>query len=337
MLESLRRGACGERRARTGLKGTDTATNRTRLDLGLGLLSFNLSPASAHGWQQSYRAAARIAEEADSSAIESIFLSEHHFVADGYCPALLPVAAGLLSTTHRLVVGTAALLLPLADKRRVARQLRDLGSLRDRLRLGIALGYRDEEFRGFERSKRERGKLMDASIEHLLGECGRQTLVICAASPPGVARALKYGLPLLVDSSVPVQTALEWIETFRAESDEEITLIREVWVSDDGSAPPQSVAERGYAFWQYLSWNHWDHPPPDTVLSETMNLTSAVRRTEESWLRTDPQRFSSFTRDLARRGVDRLVARIAWSGRPFDHDVVQALIEASSESHQDRS
>ena len=42
---------------------------------------------------------------------DELWLSEHHSFYDGYCPALLPAAASVLSVTERLRVGTGMLLL----------------------------------------------------------------------------------------------------------------------------------------------------------------------------------------------------------------------------------
>ena len=305
--------------------------------LGLGLLSFNLTPSQEFTWTGSYRNAIRDARRAEALGLESIWLSEHHFVSDGYCPALMPVAGALLQATETLIVGTAALLIPLTDGRRLARQLRSLGTLGERFRLGVAIGYRSEEFRGMGRDRSKRGRMMDAMLEDLIGEFGPERIIICASSPVAVDRAIRYDLPLLTDEAVPVATALEWGRRFRATTDKELTMYRGIWLSADGSAPPEKVWERDLAYWQYLAWDYepsWldDDSPPSTepFLRAQADIATLARQGEEKWLRCTPAQFAALLKELAAAGFDRFIARIAWAGSPLDDDVMQALAALSS-------
>ena len=305
--------------------------------LGLGLLSFNLTPSHRFTWTGSYRNAIRDAQRAEALGLESVWLSEHHFVSDGYCPALLPVAGTLLQATETLIVGTAALLIPLADGRRLARQLRSLGTLRERFRLGVAIGYRSEEFRGMGRDRRKRGQMMDAILEDLIGEFGPDGIIICASSPVAVDRAIRYDLPLLTDEAVPVSTALEWGRRFREASDKELTMYRGIWLSADGSAPPEKVWERDLAYWQYLAWDYepsWvDDDVPrsaDPFLRAQADIATLARQGAEKWLRCTPGQFAGLLQGLAAGGFDRFIARITWAGTPFDKDVMKALAALSN-------
>jgi alkanesulfonate monooxygenase SsuD/methylene tetrahydromethanopterin reductase-like flavin-dependent oxidoreductase (luciferase family) len=96
---------------------------------------------------------------------ESVSLSEHHFVDDGYLPSLLAMACVIASRTERLGIGTNILQLPLHHPLRVAEDalVGDVLSA-GRLRLGVANGYREQEFAGFGTSTRHRKGRMEEAV-----------------------------------------------------------------------------------------------------------------------------------------------------------------------------
>jgi alkanesulfonate monooxygenase SsuD/methylene tetrahydromethanopterin reductase-like flavin-dependent oxidoreductase (luciferase family) len=53
--------------------------------LGISL-SFQIHPGIDKGWDHAYREGIELAAEADRLGVESIWTSEHHGEADGYCP-----------------------------------------------------------------------------------------------------------------------------------------------------------------------------------------------------------------------------------------------------------
>src|SRR5260370_39394494 len=94
-------------------------------------------------WGRAYRDLREYAVLMEDLGYDELWLSEHHFFYDGYCPALLPAAASVLSVTERLRVGTGMLLLPMYDPRRLSAVTADLSSRsRGRLDLGAGMGYR---------------------------------------------------------------------------------------------------------------------------------------------------------------------------------------------------
>ena len=96
---------------------------------------------------------------------DDVWLSEHHFVEDGYTPSMLPIAAAIAARTRRIHIGTSVLLLPLHDPIRVAEDAATVDILSDgRLELGVAIGYRRAEFSGFGVPHDERGARMDEAL-----------------------------------------------------------------------------------------------------------------------------------------------------------------------------
>jgi hypothetical protein len=310
--------------------------SRDRPNLGVGLLSFNTSLVSNHSWADSYRAGINIARTAESLGLESVWLSEHHFVPDGYCPTLMPVAGSILAATEKLVVGTAVVLLPLADPARLCQQVRSLGSLAQRLRLGVALGYREEEFKGLGRVRRERGRVMDRHIEHLIDEIGELgTLTIAAASHVGVSRAIKYDLPLLIDGAVPFSSVVDWVNEYRAVSDKEVTVSRECWINSEGVAAPHAVADREFGYAQYVSWDwsdtHDDQSNPNDGAAMDQ-LDEIIEWSRGHWLRATERDFDAVLAGLYAVGVDRVHCRLSWSGVPLDEEVVRAIAATGAAS-----
>jgi alkanesulfonate monooxygenase SsuD/methylene tetrahydromethanopterin reductase-like flavin-dependent oxidoreductase (luciferase family) len=118
-----------------------------------------------HPWQDVYETTLRFVDQAEDVGLDEVWLTEHHFAEDGYCPALLPVAAAIAARTQRIRIGTKALLLPLHEPLRVAEDAAVVDTLSGgRLDLGVAAGYRPAEFEGFAIDPSERGRRMDEGL-----------------------------------------------------------------------------------------------------------------------------------------------------------------------------
>ena len=88
----------------------------------LDLRSPAFSPART---EDLYAAALDIAAWADTRGFDSIMVSEHHGVEDGFLPSPIPMMGALVGRTRKLRIGAAALLVPLYEPVKLAQQFRD--------------------------------------------------------------------------------------------------------------------------------------------------------------------------------------------------------------------
>lgn len=127
------------------------------IDCGF-LFPFRNPDFARRPWQELYRDHIALAAHSETLGFDHVWLTEHHFVDDGYSPALMPIATAIAAQTRRVRIGTFVLLLPLHATVRLVEDVATADVISGgRIDLGVGLGYRVGEFAGMGISPRERG------------------------------------------------------------------------------------------------------------------------------------------------------------------------------------
>jgi probable F420-dependent oxidoreductase len=169
-------------------------------------------------WPQLYRETLDQAARAERLGFSSIWLSEHHFSEEGYLPSLTAVLGALAMRTSQARLGTAVLLAPLHHPLRLAEDLAVVDQLSGgRLDVGLAPGYKPDEFAVLGVPKAERGARTDETIEILqrawrserFSFAGKHFTFddVIVAPPPVQESAGRAGPPIWVGGSSPAAAA----------------------------------------------------------------------------------------------------------------------------------
>ena len=88
------------------------------MNLRFGVLWPFRNPAySKIPWEHLYRSHLDLIADSEAMGFDDAWLTEHHFVDDGYSPSLLPIAAAISQRTTRIRIGTFLVLAPLHNHR----------------------------------------------------------------------------------------------------------------------------------------------------------------------------------------------------------------------------
>jgi len=233
---------------------------------GIGYYSLQSPPHKPRPHRELYSEMLNEIETAEQMGFESAWLTEHHFLDDGYCPSPLPTAAAIAARTKKIRIGTGILLMPLYDPVKVAEDSAVVDLISGgRFILGLGLGYRKEEFDNFGRSLKERKGRIEESLEILHKAWSDETfsyngkyykltnvnitpkpvqkpipLTIGAFSEPAIRRAARIGASLFIPAIgvLPIVKALfDMHSTFISEYGRnpveiEKPLVREIYISN---------------------------------------------------------------------------------------------------------
>src|SRR5271166_2929452 len=102
----------------------------------------------------------------ENHGFDDVWLSEHHFIEDGYLASILPVAAAIAARTNRIRIVSGVLLAPFHNPMRLAEDIATVDVISGgRFELGAGLGFKREEFEGFGAPFKERGVRTNQSLE----------------------------------------------------------------------------------------------------------------------------------------------------------------------------
>ena len=281
-------------------------------------------------WGRAYRELREYALLMEELGYDELWLSEHHFFYDGYCPALLPAAAAVLSVTEKLRAGTGMLLLPMQDPHRLAVVSHDLNQRSNgRLDLGVGMGYRDIEFDGHGVSRKQRLPRMLRGLEVLEAEqkSGGATLWMGAQLLEPVKRAGLHGHPILFSAALPVERCRTlaavwedgWREGGHTGPKPALGALRNIWLTEDAEerAAARDWVRASYVQYAGLGWTLpavGDHQQQDYA-EET---DKAIADTVETTITGSAERCIEQLREFEAMGIEHIAFRLMLDGAPRD-------------------
>jgi len=112
-----------------------------------------------------YRDALEEVVRAEDLGFDSVWMEEHHSVTDHYWPSPLPVLAGFATRTTRMRLGTDILVAPFYHPVRLAEDATMLDVMSGgRFVLGIAIGYKPDEFALYGAALEKRGARFEEQL-----------------------------------------------------------------------------------------------------------------------------------------------------------------------------
>jgi len=228
--------------------------------------SFQAHRELGEPYDKAYREGIELAAEANRLGFHSVWASEHHGEADGYCPSPVVACAALAVAAPNCRIGQAIALAPLAGHPlRLAEDLAVVDNLSGgRIEVGLGQGYRPAEFEMFGWPYAKRTSAFEESLD-ILGlawkgerfdydgrtykvkdgllrpppvKPGHLPLWIGAAAPKARARAVKHRAGFLVAPLIELEHLVRQLRSF----DEEVArqnagplpraLMREILVGD---------------------------------------------------------------------------------------------------------
>ena len=134
------------------------------MKLGTGLFTCQQRPDDDRSMSEIYDETLELGTAIDDAGLDSAWVSEHHFLADGYLSGVMPTLGALAAVTEEIELGSCIALAPLYDQIRLAEDIATVDQIADgRTTLGLAIGSNTDELGPFGVSREERvNRLVDA-------------------------------------------------------------------------------------------------------------------------------------------------------------------------------
>jgi alkanesulfonate monooxygenase SsuD/methylene tetrahydromethanopterin reductase-like flavin-dependent oxidoreductase (luciferase family) len=309
---------------------------------GVGLWCLQSTASTPRGHVRAYREYLEDAKLADRLGYHSLWLSEHHFFYDGYCPALLTAASAALAVTDRLRLATGMLLAPYQRPERLAAAAAAIGGrFGGRLDVGVGMGYRDVEFDGKGIPRKERVPRLLRAVEHLEEAAADGTFAVWmgAQTATGLARAgalghdvlLSAALPLPLVRSLAVAHQRAWVDGgSRGGRRPRVAALRNLWITSDPAkrAAVLDWQRASYVLYQGLGWSVAESDAA-TAMDFVGDSAKAIDTAVSTTIIGPVDEVIDGLHEVADAGVDDVVLRIAVEGAPQAalHDVMRNFAE----------
>lgn len=140
------------------------------MELGTGLFTCQQRPDDDRQMSEIYDEMLQLGRVIDEADLDSAWVSEHHFLEDGYLSGISPALGALAAVTDDVEIGPCIALAPLYDSVRLAEDIATVDQLSDgRTTLGLAIGSNVDEFDAFGIPEEERVDRLTDAVKVLRG------------------------------------------------------------------------------------------------------------------------------------------------------------------------
>ncbi len=312
------------------------------LDIGVGLWTMQSTVLAPRSMPALYRRFVCDARRVEELGFHSMWMAEHRFWYDGWCPAPFTAVAAAAAVTERLRFGTSMVLLPQQDPLRLAETVATVDRLSGgRLDVGVGLGHRDAEFDGLGIRRDSRGARMNEALDVLQAAWSgkpwsyqgshfdfiHQPPLPAPAQQPGpplwiggmaeaaLERGIERGLSFLLPQTLYPHEVAALAERIRAGwrgvgvAPGRIGLLKDAWIEEDGDEARKWFLPRMAAHYREEAGSWWVLKGRATGFEEPELLARQLRRIVETPIVGDPDRVYADLQELADAGVDLVVLR----------------------------
>jgi alkanesulfonate monooxygenase SsuD/methylene tetrahydromethanopterin reductase-like flavin-dependent oxidoreductase (luciferase family) len=266
-----------------------------------------------------YREAAEEARFVEELGLDCFWMGEHHMSYDGYCPSLLPAAAGILAATDTVRVASGMLVLPFHPAERVAEGCAALNSIASgRFRLGVGIGYRPVELAAGGVDRADRVPVTESRLEQLRGAHSERTgpvdIWVGTGVEAGVDRAARFGSSCLLQPTVTSKRIpglrSRWEDALSPADGPErrFGIMRETWVDTD---PRMVDWARGRLT---EMWRHYSNFGVDDPVAERDRRDELAEQMSGQALFGSPAEVVDRLGRLIEAGVDTVALRVRFDG-----------------------
>lgn len=290
------------------------------LEIGVGLWTFQSTAHHPRSLGREYADFAAVARRVEELGFSHLWLGEHRFWYDAWCPApLMPIAAAASATTT-LRLGTAMTLLPQHDPERLRQQVTAVDEITGgRLELGVGLGHRDAEFDALGLGRPDRGRRMEAGLDVLCREPAAvppERLSVGGMAPAALRRLGRRGLsallPQTLDAAATQRAARTIDDAARAAGAVRgrLAMLKDVWVDADGNRAREWFLPRLRRHYLEEAGAWWILKGDTHGFGRPAELDAQVDRVVDSAVVGSPDEVAEHLSGLVEHGIERVVARL---------------------------
>lgn len=284
--------------------------------VGVGLWTLQSTQTSPANLATSYLRFPSEAKRVEELGFDSLWMAEHRFWYDGWCPQPLVAIASAAAATTRLRFGTAMLLLAQHDPVRFARQAASVATVSSgRLELGVGLGHRDTEFDGLGLRRDQRGVRMDRALDELYALDDRPPIWIGGMARAALERGARRGAGFVLPQTLfpnEVTAHTQTISGFAAAAGVApgpIGMVKDCWVTGPKSPDADEVRARFRRHYREEAGAWWVLKGDSTGFQRPELLDRQLQRVYDTALIGPPDEVVESLVELRDVGVDLVTLR----------------------------